>query len=89
MSRMRFCDICNKNEKQVELDKYEMRKRNRFKIIDNFLAEGMWEELDICVDCMNTIKTAMRDGIESVEVKSETLKNSNVTKNNTKKVHKK
>lgn len=79
MSRMRFCDICNKNEKQVDLNKYEIRKRNLFKAFGEF-CEGSWKELDICTNCMNTIKTAMRDGIESVEVKFKTLENSNVTK---------
>ena len=77
---MKYCDICNKNEKQVKLDKYEMRKRNKFRAFGDVFYEGSWKELDICTNCMDTIKTAMRDGIESVEVKSETLKNSNVTK---------
>lgn len=80
MSMMKYCDICNKNEKQVKLDKYEMRKRNKFRAFGDVFYEGSWKELDICTNCMDTIKTAMRDGIESVEVKSETLKNSNVTK---------
>ena len=80
MSMMKYCDICNKNEKQVKLDKYEMRKRNKFRAFGDVFYEGSWKELDICTNCMDTIKTAMRDGIESVEVKFETLENSNVTK---------
>lgn len=78
MSMMKYCDICNKNEKQVKLDKYEMRKRNKFRAFGDVFYDGSWKELDICTNCMDTIKTAMRDGIESVKVESTMPKDDNV-----------
>ena len=60
MGCVRTCDICGREEREIDygrIEHYKMKKENR----NPDLFEPSWERLDICDECMREIQRAVKN----------------------------
>ena len=57
---MRTCDICGKAA-EISLNvKYKVKAKRRWFRVRVWIKDESWDEADICDDCMNEIRKAVR-----------------------------